>query len=109
MKKIFLSLILNLQIVKFDTQDNLVKTCDGQWSQNVNLDTFEPLGPFGLWRFDNHKIWFKSTTPIKTIRLNNFPYQYKVKKVSPYHFIIKSGRMQDYFDNTDIVEIIVKK
>ena len=39
LKTIFKIGAISLQLVKFDTQDNLVKTCEAtEWSQNVNLD-----------------------------------------------------------------------
>ena len=39
LKTIFKIGAISLQLVKFDTQDNLVKTCEAtEWSQNINLD-----------------------------------------------------------------------
>ncbi len=52
LKSIFSMLFLNLQIIKFDTQDNIVQIgCE--WKQNLNLDNFEPLQDYGLIRQDN--------------------------------------------------------
>lgn len=110
LKTIFKIGAISLQLVKFDTQDNLVKTCEAtDWSQNVNLDTFQPLQTYGLWRYAPTKIWFKSKTPVKAIAINNFPYWYKVKRISLYHYEIECKKMQNYFDQTDVIEIIVKK
>lgn len=109
MLKTFLSVwYLSVAVVQFDTQDNLVRTINGNWDTNVNPYTLEPMGEYALWRTDNKRFWVKTKKAAKTIRLNNYPYQYKVKKVSPYHFVVTSIRLQDYFDNTDIIEIIVK-
>ena len=81
---------LSLTLVRFDTQDNLVKTAfDNNWAQSVNLDTFEPLQEFAIWRHSPTKMWFKSKTPVKAVFLNNFPYWYKVKRVSLYHYVTK--------------------
>ena len=107
-KLLLFGLFVNLQIVEFDTQDNLVKFECTQM-QNLNLDTFEPLQKFGLRRYTDKKMWFKSTEPLKTIRLNNFNKKYKVKKISPYHFEIKCVNLQEYFDGTDNVEVIISK
>lgn len=113
MKRTFLALqFLSLSIYKFDTQDNLVKclTSDwGQYEQNVNLDTFEPINEIGLWRNGNKTFWVKTKFPAKTIRINNYPHRYKVKKVTDTYFIVRSVDLQKYFDTTDVIEIIVKK
>ena len=78
LKSIFSMLFLNLQIIKFDTQDNIVQIgCE--WKQNLNLDNFEPLQDYGLIRQDK-KLFFKTKVPVKSIRLNKFKQRYKVKK-----------------------------
>ena len=101
---------LSLTLVRFDTQDNVMQTAfSSNLVQNVNLDTFEPLQNFGLWRHSPTKMWFKSKTPVKAVFLNNFPYWYKVKRVSLYHYEIECKNLQKYFDNTDIVEVVVKR
>ena len=51
LKSIFSMIFLNLQIIKFDTQDNIVQIgCECK--QNLNLDNFEPLQDYGLIRQD---------------------------------------------------------
>ena len=101
--------LLNLSVFQFDTQDNLVKTINLDWTQNVDLETFEPQTLAGLWRDSNTTFWVKTKKPIKSIRINNFPFKYRVVKVNPQHFVIKCARMQEYWDQTDIIEIIVKR
>ena len=109
MNNVFLNYgFLNLMIVEFDTEDNIVRTNKIQWRQNLDLNTFQPLFTYGMWRYANDKMWFKSTEKIKSIRLNKFNYKYKVKKVSDYYFEIHCDQFQDYFDGTDNIEIIVK-
>ena len=113
MKKTFLALqFLSLAIYRFDTQDNLMKCLRADrnfYEQNVNLDTFEPVNEIGFWRDGDKTFWVKTKFPAKTIRINNYPYRYKVKKVSDTYFKVRSVDLQKYFDNTDIIEIIVKK
>lgn len=109
MTKVFLSVwALRLAFATFDTQDNLIRTNDVNWTQNLNLETLEPLQDYGLWRFADNKFWVKTKRPAKTIRLNNYPYQYKVKKINNFYFEVKSLRLNEYFDNTDIIEVIIK-
>lgn len=110
MKKVFFNHgLIKLEMVEFDTQDNLVKL-DSVWKQNLDLNNnFKPLEKFGLRRFSDTEMWFKSEESVSMIRLNNFPYSYKIKKVSNREFIIKSKKLQNYFDGTDNVTIIVKK
>ena len=105
----FLTLgFMSLSILKFDTQDNVVfKDCE--WKQNVDLETFQPIGEIGLWRDSNTTIWIKSKTPLKTVRLNNFPYWYKVKKISSKHFQIKCKKFPEYWNNEDVIQVVVKK
>ena len=101
--------LLALMIYEFDTQDNLVKgLAYNEWKQNLNLDTFEPLQEVGLRRDGDYTFWVKTDRPAKSIRINNYPYKYKVKKISPNHFAVRSVRLQDYFDNTDNIQIIFK-
>ena len=48
LKAIFKIGAISLQLVKFDTQDNLVKTCEAtERSQNINLDTFRSYAKLG--------------------------------------------------------------
>ena len=100
--------LLNLSLFKFDTQDNLVKTINVDWTQNLD-ENLNPLTLVGLWRDSSTTFWVKSKKPIKSIRINNFPFKYRVVKVNSQHFVIKCARMQDYWDQTDIIEIIVKR
>ena len=100
---------VNYEIVKFDTQDNLVAIgCEG-WVQSINLDTFAILQDYGMWRDSNKTIWFKSKIPIKWISINNYPYAYEVKKINSRHFQIKSSQFPKYWDGTDVITIAVRK
>ena len=99
---------LNITIVEFDTEDNIYRTDKAPWQQNLNLDTMEPLSMYGFRYYAQHKMWFKSTIEIKSIRLNNFNFKYSVKKVSPFHFEIHSKQIKEYFDGTDNISIIAK-
>lgn len=112
MKTVFLCAFMSVQLVKFDTQDNVHLEAfqfpnGNEWQQTLDLDTFEPINNYGLRREDG-KLRFKSKDRVSTIRLNNFPYRYKVKKISPYEFEVRSSQLQKYFDGTDIVHVIVK-
>lgn len=107
LKSIFSMIFLNLQIIKFDTQDNIVQIgCE--WKQNLNLDNFEPLQDYGLIRQDK-KLFFKTKVPVKSIRLNKFKQRYKVKKHGSQLFEIKCVNLQKHFDETDIVEVVVNE
>lgn len=99
-------------VAAFDTQDNLVRVYEnntlGDWLPNLNLDAdFEPQQKFGLRRHEATKLWFKSKVPVRTIRLNNFDKFYRVRKLSDYHFEVECYRLQEHFDNTDYVEVLV--
>lgn len=101
---------IKVALATFDTQDNLVRTNeDCKWEQNLNLDDFTPLQGYGLRRFADNKLWFKSQHPIKGIRLNNFRFFHKVKKLSQYHFEVECKRLQEHFDGTDYVEVLITK
>lgn len=115
MKTIFFSAFMALTLVKFDTQDNLYleafqfPNCN-EW-QHQETPAGEPSGKYNLKRESikgKDGLRFKSTEKVQMIRLNNFPYTYKIKKVSKYEFEITSKKMNAYFDDTDIVELIVK-
>lgn len=113
MKSKFLSFgLLCLVFVEFDTEDNIVRSTEHgaqQWVQNLDLDTWQPLSDYGLRRYSQDKMWFKTSKPVKSIRLNNFPLKYKVKKISATHFEIYCPQLQRYFGGTDNIEVIVKK
>ncbi len=68
----------------------------------------KPLGTYGFRYYAPHKMWFKSINEIKSIRLNDFNFNYSVKKISPFHFEIHSEHIQEYFDGTDNIGIIAK-
>jgi hypothetical protein len=99
---------LNIDLVEFDTEDNIFRTLKTHWEQNLDLNTWEPLSTYGFRRYSNDRAWFKSINEIKSIRLNKFDFNYKIKKVSPFHFEIKSDHFREYFDGTDNIEIVVK-
>jgi len=100
---------LDLTLVKFDTQDNVLQICSETWKSNLNLDDLSILQEFGLRRYSGTKIWFKSNIPVKSIRLNKFNKHYKIKKINNFHFEITCNKLQEYFDNTDIINVIVRK
>jgi hypothetical protein len=100
---------LDLTFVKFDTQDNVLQICSEPWKPNLNLDDSSILQEFGLNRVSDTKIWFKSTVPVKTIRLNGFNKHYKIKKISKFHFEITCNKLPEYFDGTDVINVIVRK
>jgi hypothetical protein len=99
---------LNLMIVEFDTEDNIFRTNKTPWEQNLDLDTYDFISTYGLYRYSTNKIWFKSKNKIRSIRLNNFKYKYKIKKISDYHFEIYCSQLINYFDEHDNIEVIVK-
>lgn len=103
-------MFLNLQFVKFDTQDNLFREAFSEWDHQQNPDGSE--NKFVLNRI-NYKgklaLQLKSKEKIKRIYLNRFGFAYKVKKISNFEFIITSNKMQKYFDGDDNVEILMLK
>ena len=111
MKTVFLCAAMSITLVKFDTQDNIHQKAFGvpcnEWTQTLDLDTWKPAVDFGLRREDVG-VRFTSVEPVSTIRLNNFPYHYKVKKISKHEFLIKCGKWDAWFDDTDMLEVIVK-
>jgi hypothetical protein len=76
--------------------------------QNLDLDTFMPLDRFGLRRIADRKIEIRTNEDVKTVRLHKFPYRYKVQKKSNRHFIVKCVDFPKYWDDTDIIEVLVK-
>lgn len=114
MKTFFLSAYVALSLVQFNTQDNLYleafqfPNCS-DW-QHQETPTGEPTGKYNFKRESiNGKdgFRFKSTQKVKFIRINNYPYSYKIKKKSPYEYEVTSKKLQAYFDNTDIIELII--
>lgn len=99
---------LNIGMVEFDTEDNIFRTNRTPWEQNLNLSTLEPLSTYGLRWYAPTKLWFKSINDIKSIRINNFPQKYSVKKINSNYFEIKSEYLQTYFDGCDNITIVVK-
>ena len=115
MKTVFLSAFMAVSLVKFDTQDNLFLESfqfpNGNEWQHQETPAGEVTGKYNLKRESirgKDGVRFKCTEKVKTVRLNEFPYSYKIKKISPYEFEITSKKMQAYFDDTDIIQVIVK-
>jgi len=101
---------LNLLIVEFDTEDNMVRTNKTIWEHNIDLDNIPNfLSEYGLWRYENKRMWFKSKSNVSTIRLNNFNLKHKIKKINKRHFEIYCPNLFTWFDQHDNIEIIVKK
>ena len=115
MKTVFFSALMSITLVRFDTQDNIwlqsFQFPNGNEWQHQEDNEGDPINVWSLKRVQingKQALRFKSSKPVSTIRLNNYPYRYKVKKVSPYEFEVKSNQLQAFFNNTDIVEVIVK-
>ena len=52
----------------------------------------------------------ENSDTVKAIAINNFPYWYKVKRISLYHYEIECKKMQNYFDQTDVIgSLLIKK
>ena len=115
MKKfLFLSVLLNAVFVKFDTQDNLFleafkfPNCN-EWENQGGLDEGEPINKFSARRIEykgKDAIRIRTTEKTKRVFLNQYPFSYKVKKISNFEFIIVSKKLNDYFDGTDIFQAI---
>ena len=115
MKTVFFSALMSVTLVNFDTQDNIhqvaFQTPCNEWTQTNDLDTWQPAVNYGLRREmirGQHGVRFKSTEPVKMIKLDSYPYSYKVKKISPYEFEVRSRKFNDYFDGTDMLKVVVK-
>lgn len=111
MKTVFFSALMSVTLVNFDTQDNIHQVAFQQpcneWTQTNDLDTWQPAVNYGLRR-EEGAVRFKSTERVSMIKLDSFPYSYKVKKISPYEFVIKSRKFDQWFDGTDMLKVIVK-
>lgn len=113
MKKfLFLSVLLNAVIVKFDTQDNIFKKAFGNDWVHQEDEPNEPVNQYSLKRIDykgGDALRVRTEEPTKRVFLNLYPYSYKVKKISNTEFIITSKKFQKYFDNTDVIQAIFFK
>lgn len=103
---------VNLTIVKFDTQDNLfLKDFDcHNWQNQGGLDEGEAINQFSGRRIAYkgvNALRVRTTTKTKRVFLNHYPFFYKVKKISEKEFILISKKFNDYFNNTDIVEVLI--
>ena len=106
--------ILAATFIEFDTQDNLYKEAfECVWKHQ--LDAIEDPSEDYVREYMAKRIDYKggdalrvfSTKKIKTVRLNNFPFSFKVKKISPYECIVISKYFQRYFDNTDNIQVAI--
>ena len=102
---------VNLTTVKFDTQDNLfLKDFDcHNWQNQGGLDEGEPINKFSARRIEykgKDAIRIRTTEKTKRVFLNQYPFSYKVKKISNFEFIIVSKKFNEYFDGTDIFQAI---
>lgn len=115
MKQLFFGFnILAATFVQFDTQDNLYREAFGcQWKRQLSAleDSSEEYNrEYELDRIDykgGDAVRIFSTKKIKAVRLNNFPFSYKVKRVSPYEFIVSSKYFAQHFDGTDYIETAI--
>lgn len=103
---------VNLTTVKFDTQDNLfLKDFDcHNWQNQGGLDEGEAINQFSGRRIAYKGVdalRVRTTVKSKRVFLNHYPFFYKVKKISEKEFILISKKFNDYFDNTDIVEVLI--
>lgn len=103
---------VNLTTVKFDTQDNLfLKDFDcHNWQNQGGLDEGEAINQFSGRRIAYkgvNALRVRTTTKTKRVFLNHYPFFYKVKKISDKEFILISKKFNDYFNNTDIVEVLI--
>ena len=103
---------VNLTTVKFDTQDNLfLKDFDcHNWQNQGGLDEDEAINQFSGRRIAYkgvNALRVRTTTKSKRVFLNHYPFFYKVKKISDKEFILISKKFNDYFNNTDIVEVLI--
>ena len=106
--------ILAATFIEFDTQDNLYREAFGcQWKRQ--LSALEDLSEDYVREYESDRVAYNggdgfrvfSTKKIKTVRLNNFPFSFKVKKISPYECIVISKYFQRYFDNTDNIQVAI--
>lgn len=106
---IFLGSFVWYNIAEFNTQDNLTRSTDKDWEWKQNLDVNNSnCQTYGGSRISDTEFLVFSDIPIKTIRLNRFKYPYKVKRISSTKFIISSKCMQEHFNNTDIVRVLIR-
>lgn len=111
-KTVFFSSLMSLTIVRFDTQDNIYKNAfSNEWSHQESDPAIGYIPEYTLKRElikGKPGIRLKTLAPVKMVRLNDYPFKYKVKRVSDNEYEITSTRLQDYFDETDIIEVVIK-
>lgn len=106
MKTLFFGFnLIAATLVQFDTQDQLYKEAfDCEWRQQ---DAPESL--YSVKREDHQgksALRVKSSDSMKAIRLNKFPYSYKITKVAPNEFLVTSDYFEKYWIGTDNIEIL---
>lgn len=106
---------INLTLVKFDTQDNLFlksfkfPNCN-EWENQGGLDEGEAINQFSGRRISykgTDAFRVRTTKKTKKVFLNNYSFFYKVQKISENEFVIISKKFNYYFDNTDIIEVLI--
>ena len=115
MKQLFFGFnVLAATFVQFDTQDNFYREAFGcEWKRQ--LSALEDLSEEYVREYETDRVDYNggdgfrifSTKKIKAVRLNKFPYSYKVKRISPYEFMITSKYFEPYWDDTDIMEVAI--
>lgn len=111
-KTVFFSSLMSLTIVRFDTQDNIYKKAfSNEWSHQEPQPGSGEVSEYVLKRElikGKPGIRLKTLAPVKMVKLNDYPFKYKVKRVSDNEYEITSAMLQDYFDETDIIEVVIK-
>lgn len=113
MKTLFFGFnLIAATLVQFDTQDQIYKEAfECKWIPQLGWenDAHYGVSKFGVERFEHQgasALRVKSTDSMKAIRLNKYPYSYKVTKVAPNEFIVTSSYFDTYWSNTDNIEIL---
>lgn len=111
MKQLFFGFnILAATLVQFDTQDNIYREAfECNWVPQIG--SIEDDGSrYMVQRIDHNgqsALRVFSIDKIKAIRLNKFPFSHKIKRVSPYEFLVTSKYFEKYWNDTDWVEVAI--
>ena len=106
--------ILAATFVQFDTQDNIYREMFAcRWKHQISgvEDLSEDyVREYELDRVNHHgsdAVRIFSTKKIKAVRLNKFQFSYKIKRISPFEFIVTSKYFEQYFDDTDVIVVAI--
>ena len=107
MRTLFYGIPLSVfSLLQFDTQDAIFREgFSTRWkpqSEKTFIVSRESYKGKDVLRF-------KSNSKTKGILLNNFTYSYKVRKVNDKEFIIFCKNWQNYWDGSDVIEILIVK